>query len=330
MVCDFKKKKNVCLKISVVTKELDLVKDTWLTQGVFVISDGWSNVKSEPRINVIAQNSRGATFMYDDAFSGIEKTEVEIAKFLRQAIDEIGPSSVIQVVTDNAANSKAVGREIQKEYKHIFWPPCCVHSLNLIFKDMVKQFEWLSDTYNRGKGIVTQLEIAIVEGCTNMICIALHICTEALATTIVVNSWREWVNKVDEQTRDDIAHILVVTKSIIYMVNFCDGEGLKMAEIYERMDNMMGFVLNPNYYDKHYLAKLAPGGMKRNPPNEEREVIVESVEEEKQLREQFAIFHTKKGIYSLPGTQADAVTIDAIDSWATYGAETPDLADMAK
>ena len=138
-----------------VGKKLDPVKDMWLTQGVSVISDGWSNVKNEPLINVIAQNSRGATFMYAEAFSGIEKTEVEIAKFLRQAIDEIGPSSVIQVVTDNAANSKVVGREIQKEYKHIFWPPCCVHSLNLIFKDMTKQFDWLSDTYNSGNGIVT-------------------------------------------------------------------------------------------------------------------------------------------------------------------------------
>nr|KAJ0195995.1 hypothetical protein LSAT_V11C700368810 [Lactuca sativa] len=54
----------------------------------------------------------------------------------------------------------------------------------------------------------------------------------------------------------------------------------------------LGVALNPKYYDKHYLAKhssciglgrvlgfamllvLAPGGMKRNPPSEDREVIV--------------------------------------------------------
>lgn len=85
----------------------------------------------------------------------------------------------------------------------------------------------------------------------------------------------------------------------------------KVEEIVlERWDKMtiplhcLGFALNPKYYDKHYLAKLAPGGMKRNPPNEDREVIVgvlkafekisESEEEEKQLREQFATFHMKK------------------------------------
>nr|KAJ0197461.1 hypothetical protein LSAT_V11C700368800 [Lactuca sativa] len=38
----------------------------------------------------------------------------------------------------------------------------------------------------------------------------------------------------------------------------------------------------------------------------------------------------KKGIYSLVGTQADAVTMDTINWWATYGVEIPDLADVAK
>ena len=51
-----------------VGKELDPVKHTWLMQGVSVISDGWSNVKSEPHINVISKNSIGATFMYTQAF----------------------------------------------------------------------------------------------------------------------------------------------------------------------------------------------------------------------------------------------------------------------
>ncbi|KAL4589864.1 hypothetical protein LXL04_002775 [Taraxacum kok-saghyz] len=43
-----------------------------------------------------------------------------------------------------------------------------------------------------------------------------------------------------------------------------------------------------------------------------------------------AIQKALEGIYALAGTQADAVTMDAIDWWATYGAETLDLADVAK
>jgi hypothetical protein len=38
----------------------------------------------------------------------------------------------------------------------------------------------------------------------------------------------------------------------------------------------------------------------------------------------------KKGIYARRATQIDAVTMNPIDWWSTYGAETPELAEVAK
>ncbi|KAK1434515.1 hypothetical protein QVD17_00259 [Tagetes erecta] len=87
-----------------IEKDLTPIKDTWYTQGVSIFSDGWSNVKRSPLINVLAVKSRGAMFM-----SG-----AEISNFLIGAIQTIGPSNVLSVVTDNAANCKAVGKEIEK------------------------------------------------------------------------------------------------------------------------------------------------------------------------------------------------------------------------
>lgn len=114
-----------------VEKELTPFKDSWYSQGLSIVSDGWSNVKHNPLINVIAVNSQGAMFMYAEDFSGVEKTGVAIANFMQGTIETVGASSVLQVVTDNAANCKAVGKEIEKVYKHVFWSPCCVHTLNL-------------------------------------------------------------------------------------------------------------------------------------------------------------------------------------------------------
>jgi len=218
-------------------------------------------------------------------------------------------------------------------------------------------------------------------------------CREALATTISLNSWREWIKGGDKNTRmvgaqvmdtirddgfwEDVENILAITKPIFLVIKFCDGEGPRMGEIYERMDNMvgeikdvmvenkysmyfseiekivvdrwdkmsiplhcLGFALNPKYYDKYYLQKLAPGGEKRCAPNQDKEVIggvmdafkriAEDEDEESILREQFATFHMKKGLYSRSAAQADAVTMDPIDWWATYGSETPELAEVAK
>nr|KAJ0227764.1 hypothetical protein LSAT_V11C100021960 [Lactuca sativa] len=314
-----------------VEKELIPIKETWITQGVSIVSDGCSNVKHKPLINVLAFNSHVATFMYAEDFSGVEKSGVEISKFLLGAIDNIGPSNMLQVVTDNVANCKAARREIERMHKHIFWSPCCVHTLNLIFKDLAKEFYWLAETYMRGKGIVkyfinhthalsfcrenSTLELLKVA----KTCFAPHYivlkrlieCREALSTTIVLNLWREWVKNADEPTRivkakiidtikddefwDDVKNILAITKPIFLLLKFYDGEGPKMGEIYERMDNMLGeikdvirenkyasyypqvekilldrwekmtiplhcleFALNPKYYDKYCLAKLAP------------------------------------------------------------------------
>ena len=396
-----------------VDKDLIPVKDTWYTQGVSIVSDGWSNVKHKPLLNVLAVNARGAVFLYAQDYSGVEKTGVEISKFLIGAIENVGSSNVLQVVTDNAANCKAAGREIEKVYKHIFWSPCCVHTLNLIFKDMGNEFYWLNDIYRKGKTIAKYfinhtnalamfrenskldlLKVAKTRFASHYILLKrIMDLRESLSTTIGLNSWRDWVKNGDENTRivgakvvdiirddsfwEDVESVLAITKPIFLLIKFCDGEGPKMGEIYEKMDNMLGeikdvmqdntfssyypqieriilsrwekmniplhclgFALNPRFYDRQYLQKMAPGGMQRKAPNQDKEVvqgvmeafgrISENEEEGRMLREQFVTFHMKKGIYSMPATQTDAVTMDAIDWWSTYGAETPELAEVAK
>lgn len=97
-----------------VEKECAPVSDTWLTQGTSIVSDGWTNIKKKPLINVIASNSRGSMFLYAEDFFGVVKTGKEIANFLLKAIDEVGPTNVLQVVTDNAASCKLAGKEIEK------------------------------------------------------------------------------------------------------------------------------------------------------------------------------------------------------------------------
>ncbi|XP_023767978.1 uncharacterized protein LOC111916547 [Lactuca sativa] len=102
----------------------------------------------------------------------------------------------------------------------------------------------------------------------------------------------------------------------------------------------LGFALSPRFYDTHYLDKLAPGGIRRKAPNPDKEVIqgvmqaftriAENRDVERLLREQFATFHMKMGLYALPSAQIDVVTMETIDWWSTYGADTPNLVVLAK
>ncbi|KAJ8424006.1 hypothetical protein Cgig2_032390 [Carnegiea gigantea] len=102
-----------------------------------------------------------------------------------------------------------------------------------------------------------------------------------------------------------------------------------------------GFALNPRFYDANFLKIPSPGGVERKPPNLDSEVmpcvleafrkITESKEEEKLLREQYDVFHQRKrGLFAKLACQEDAVHMDPVDWWSTYGSETPELDEVAK
>ena len=55
----------------------------------------------------------------------------------------MGPSNIVQVITDNARSCKVAGAIIEATHGHIFWTPCVVHSLNLAFNFIVTEVEWM-------------------------------------------------------------------------------------------------------------------------------------------------------------------------------------------
>ena len=68
--------------------------------------------------------------------SGETKDKYFIFGLLKEVILEVGLENVVQVITDNAANCKAVGQLIEGQFPHIVWTPCVVHTMNLALKNM--------------------------------------------------------------------------------------------------------------------------------------------------------------------------------------------------
>ena len=76
--------------------------NAWNKYGVSIVSDGWTNVKDKPLINVLGVFATGAVFLSAHDYSDKFKTGMNIAKLLKN-IEAIGPYNVIQVITDNIA-----------------------------------------------------------------------------------------------------------------------------------------------------------------------------------------------------------------------------------
>ncbi|XP_009779739.2 uncharacterized protein [Nicotiana sylvestris] len=57
----------------------------------------------------------------------------------QNTIEKIGPSKVVQVVTDNASENKKAGGMIEGAYKNVYWTPCGAHCINLMFGDIFRE-----------------------------------------------------------------------------------------------------------------------------------------------------------------------------------------------
>jgi hypothetical protein len=151
-----------------------------------------------------------------------------------------------------------------------------VHTLNLIFKDLANACPWIVKTCKAGKQVVKYilnhqhclnlfrsksklnlLKVAKTRFASHYILLKrLKDCREALAMTVATIHWNEWAKTGDHHARttadlitktinddvfwDEIDVILSITKPLYLLIKFGDGEGSKVAEIYEKMDTMVG------------------------------------------------------------------------------------------
>ena len=102
----------------------------------------------------------------------------------------------------------------------------------------------------------------------------------------------------------------------------------------------LGFALSLRFYDTTYVNTPTPGGGIRKRPNEDKEVvggvikafekITSDPDEARALRKQFADFHMRKWLFSTAAACVNASTMAAIEWRATYGSESPELAEVAR
>lgn len=52
-------------------------------------------------------------------------------RILDDIVDEVGEDFVVQVVTDNASNYKAIRKLLMEKRKYLYWTPCVAHYIDL-------------------------------------------------------------------------------------------------------------------------------------------------------------------------------------------------------
>ncbi|KAG8378196.1 hypothetical protein BUALT_Bualt08G0112700 [Buddleja alternifolia] len=112
------------------------VKSSWVESGCTLMSDIWTDRRKRPHINLLVACPKGITFLKSECIVGSRKTAEYISKFISSGIEEIGPSNVVQFVSNNASNYIAAGYMIEQKYPHIVKTSCAAHYLDLALEDI--------------------------------------------------------------------------------------------------------------------------------------------------------------------------------------------------
>ena len=89
-----------------VERLLKPIKNSWLENGVSIVSNGWSDLQRRHFINIMAASDRGLVFIKAIDGLGEFKDKHFIIGVLKDTIKEIGHEKVVQVITDNASMMK--------------------------------------------------------------------------------------------------------------------------------------------------------------------------------------------------------------------------------
>jgi len=137
--------------------KLEEYKDEWKITGCTIMFDGWTDKKRRSFCNFLVNSPKGTAFLYSLDTSDISETAEKIFKMLDVVVEFVSEENVVQIVTDNAANFKAVGGLLIQKRVHLYWTPCAAHCIDLIFEDFEKQLKVHETTIKKGRRIPTYI-----------------------------------------------------------------------------------------------------------------------------------------------------------------------------
>ncbi|XP_075103563.1 uncharacterized protein LOC142178132 [Nicotiana tabacum] len=114
-------------------------KVAWNKYGCSIMMDKWTARTGKMIINVLVNSPKGSLFLESINASDSSTDHIKMFTLFQNTIEKIGPSKVVQVVTDNASENVKAGGMVEGAYKNVYWTPCAAHCINLIFGDIFKE-----------------------------------------------------------------------------------------------------------------------------------------------------------------------------------------------
>ncbi|XP_072084363.1 uncharacterized protein [Arachis hypogaea] len=191
------------------SKLIEDYREIWKQTRCTIMVDGWIDRCRHTLINFLVYCPKGTIFLKSVDTSHVSKTIDALFKFLKDVVLFVGPENVVHVVTDNAANYIAAGRLLELEFPRLYWSPCAVHCVNLMFQD-IEKLEKVSGTvtsFNDYEVINADI-VKLTEPLVRVLCIVDNENRAAMSFLYqaIYKAWEEIVkrNRMRKQSYDPI------------------------------------------------------------------------------------------------------------------------------
>ncbi|XP_048225512.1 uncharacterized protein LOC8264909 [Ricinus communis] len=135
-----------------IKNDIDQSRTTWARTGCSVLVEEWNSESGITLLNFLVNCSQGTVFLKSVEASHIIYSPDGLYVLLKQVVEEVGASNVLQVITNGNEHYTVAGKRLMEAFPSLFWAPCAVHCLDLILEDFAK-LEWIDAVIEQAKSV---------------------------------------------------------------------------------------------------------------------------------------------------------------------------------
>nr|VDD50350.1 unnamed protein product [Brassica oleracea] len=135
------------------TREVEDCKAMWKRTGCSVLVEELSSDhKGLKVLNFLVYCPEKTVFLRSVDASEILSCPDKLFELLRDVVEEVGSTHVVQVITKSDDHYAAAGKKLMGEYGSLYWVPCAAHCLDNMLDELGK-LGWISETIERARAI---------------------------------------------------------------------------------------------------------------------------------------------------------------------------------
>ncbi|KAM7272464.1 hypothetical protein ACFE04_027127 [Oxalis oulophora] len=143
----------LCKEKGRIEKSMTLLRDSWPLTGCTILCVGRLNdTLGCFHVYLFVSSPRGLMFLKTVDLGENDEGENVFSDSLTDAIVEVGPTNVLQIISQLGHVYKSSESLLLSKYPHIFWSPCTSHSIQVLM-DAMSELEWIKPAVLCAKGI---------------------------------------------------------------------------------------------------------------------------------------------------------------------------------